>query len=171
MRKILKTIPFTSEKYKEMQLKVSELEKLREEVMGRLVVARGMGDLSENGAYKYAKFELGNIGRQLRRFKDLLAKGFPAPKNTGPKGLIDFGTEVTVEKCDDGGKCDDDGKQTVVKKQKTFMIVSEHESDPSKNKLAYSSPMGRAVMRKKVGDKVSVETPGGMTEWLVIEVK
>jgi len=160
MKKTLKTIPFTPQKYKEMQLKVAELEKLREEVMARLIVARGMGDLSENGAYKYAKFELGNIGRQLKRFKRLLEKGFPAPKNTGPKGLADFGSEVTIEKTG----------TTTIKKQKTFMIVSEHESDPSKGKLAYSSPMGKAVMRKKVGDKVNVETPNGVNEWIIIEV-
>lgn len=159
MRKVHKTIPFTPKKYKEMQQKVADLEALREEVMERLVIARGMGDLSENGAYKYAKFELGNIGRQLKRFKGLLEKGFPAPKNTGTKGLIDFGSEVTIEKCD------------LKKKKKTFMIVSKHESNPSKGKLAYSSPMGKAVMRKAVGDKVSVQTPTGNSQWQIIEVK
>jgi transcription elongation factor GreA len=171
MKKTSKTIPFTTEKYKEMQIKVAELEKLREEVMGRLVIARGMGDLSENGAYKYAKFELGNIGRQLKRFKGLLREGFPAPKNTGPKGTIDFGSEVSLEKCvvdqEPDSKMD---SQMVAPKIKTFMIVSEHESDPSEGKLAYSSPMGKAVMRKKVGDKVNVETPKGMSEWLIVGI-
>lgn len=170
MKKILKTIPFTPKKYKEMQIKVAELEGLREEVMERLIIARGMGDLSENGAYKYAKFELGNIGRQLKRFKRLLKDGFPAPKNTGPKGLIDFGSEVTIEKCGVGTSLKSSNKKTTPK-QKTFMIVSEHESDPSKEKLSYSSPMGKAVMRKKVGDKVNVKTPGGVTKWIVAEVR
>lgn len=164
MRKILKTIPFTPKKYKEMQKKVEDLEKLRKEVMERLIIARGMGDLSENGAYKYAKFEFGNIGRQLKRYLSLLASGFPAPSNTGPKDLIEFGTQVGLEKLDGEKK---DNKKIV----KNFMIVSEHESDPSIGKIAYSSPMGKSVMRKKLGDKVYVDTPNGKSEWLVIEVR
>lgn len=158
MQKIQKTIPFTSAKYKEMQQKVVELTQLREEVMKRLITAREMGDLSENGAYQYAKFELGDIGRQLRRFKSLLAKGFQAPKNVGLKGVIDFGSTVTVEKINQS------------KKQLTFMIVSEHESDPSKGTLAYSSPMGKALLRKKVGDSVTVKTPVGETEYVIINI-
>jgi transcription elongation factor GreA len=157
--KILKTIPFTTAKYKEMQNKVTELEAEREVVMARLVVARGMGDLSENGAYKYAKFELGNIGRQLKRFKNLLAKGFPAPKNTGGKGLIDFGSTVTVQKINQS------------KKERTFSIVSKHESDPSKGSLAFSSPMGKALMRKMVGDIVIVETPSGNHKYKIISIQ
>lgn len=156
--KILKTIPFTTAKYKEMQKKVAELEAEREVVMERLVTARGMGDLSENGAYKYAKFELGNIGRQLKRFKNLLAIGFPAPKNTGGKGLIDFGSKVTVQKLDQS------------KKERTFVIVSKHESDPSKGMLAFSSPMGKELMRKKVGDKISVKTPVGISKFVIIKI-
>jgi len=165
MKKLLKTIPFTPKKYKEMQEKVIELKKLREEVMQRLITARGMGDLSENGAYKYAKFELGNVGRQLKRFKNLLREGFPAPKNTGLKGLIDFSSEVIVEKCNVSSN-----DTNLTKKRKTFIIVSEHESDPSIGKIAYSSPIGKALMRKKAGDTVSVETPVGINKWLIIKV-
>lgn len=158
MKKTLKTIPFTTQKYKQMQQKVTELELEREVVMKRLIEAREMGDLSENGAYQYAKFELGNIGRQLRRFKNLLLKGFPAPKNTGPVGLIDFGSEVVVEKQDSS------------KKQQKFSIVSEHESDPSAGKISYSSPIGKVLMRKKVGDTVTVKTPVGEVRYVIINI-
>ena len=127
--------------------------------MERLVTAREMGDLSENGAYKYAKFELGDIGRQLKRFKGLLAEGFPAPKHTGPNGSADFGSIVTIEKCD------------ASKKQLTFTIVSKHESDPVQKKLAYSSPMGKAVMRRNVGDSLTVTTPNGKVAYTLIEIK
>lgn len=153
-----KHVPFTPEKYQEMKNKVLKLENLRKEVMVRLVTAREMGDLSENGAYKYAKFELGDIGRQLRRFKHLLSIGFPAPKNQGTSDKVDFGSTVTVEKCD----------QT--KQKRTFFIVSEHESEPSAQKIAYSSPMGKAVMRKKVGDTITVTTPSGEVQYKVISI-
>lgn len=172
MQKIQKTIPFTKAKYTEMQQKVVELTELREEVMKRLITAREMGDLSENGAYQYAKFELGDIGRQLRRFKSLLAKGFQVPKNYGLSGVIDFGSEVTIEKVKSStkGGAQNDGAQVTAKKQLKFMIVSEHESDPSKGTLAYSSPMGKALLRKKVGDSVIVKTPVGETEYIIIAV-
>lgn len=141
-----------------MQEKVAQLEAEREVVMERLVEARAMGDLSENGAYKYAKFELGNIGRQLKRFKGLLASGFPAPKNTGPKGKIDFGSVVTVQ------------KQDMSKKEKTFTIVSQHESDPSQAMISYESPLGKALMRKQVGETVRVTTPVGESEFIIINI-
>lgn len=156
--KVQKTIPFTSQKYKEMQQKVAHLEEEREAVMQRLIEARAMGDLSENGAYKYAKFELGNVSRQLKKYKSLLALGFPAPKNTGPKGVVDFGSEVEIRK---------DVPGAVSKK---FTIVSEHESDPSQGKLAYSSPMGKQLMRKKAGDHIVVETPTGTQRYSIISV-
>jgi len=158
MPKVLKTIPFTTEKYNEMQKQVAELEDQREQAMQRLIEARAMGDLSENGAYKYAKFELGDINRQLKRFKNLLAKGFPAPKHTGVKGAIDFGSKVVIEKLDGS------------KKRSEFTIVSKHESDPSKGTLAYSSPMGKELMRKKVGDKITVKTPVGEVRYSIINI-
>lgn len=141
-----------------MQAKVLELEQERELVMKRLIEARAMGDLSENGAYRYAKFELGNLNRQLKRYKQLLIKGFPAPKNVGLKGIIDFGSVVTIKKLDSSNK------------QMTFTIVSKHESDPSKGKLSYSSPMGKELIRKKVGDTITVVTQAGKSRFAILSV-
>jgi len=157
MKKIPKTIPFTKEKYQEMKDKVIVFEQQQEEVMGRLIVARGMGDLSENGAYKYAKFELGNIKRQLRKLRGLLEKGFVVVSNTLSKEVVEFGSKVVIE--------NHDGKQ------RTFLMVSKHESDPSSGKLAYSSPMGSVLMRKKVDDLVTVTTPTKTTTWKIISIR
>jgi transcription elongation factor GreA len=154
-----KTIPFTPQKYQEMQDKVVELEQLREEVMKRLITARAMGDLSENGAYKYAKFELGNVKRQLRRFKRLVLYGYAAETKNGAAGVITFGSQVTLENSDES------------KKQLNFMLVSKHESDPAQNKLSSASPIGSAVMHKKAGQSVVVETPKGETEYLIVRVE
>jgi transcription elongation factor GreA len=64
----LPVLQFSQEKYDEMRAEVRRLLAYREEVIPRLKAAREMGDLSENGAYKYAKFELGDIRRKLREF-------------------------------------------------------------------------------------------------------
>ncbi len=160
MSQQIKPIPFTPQKYQEMQDKVTQLEKLKEEVMQRLVTARAMGDLSENGAYKYAKFEIGNVKRQLRRFNYLLANGYPTTQtNKNPNHGISFGDTITIERLDD------------TKKQLTFMIVSQHESDPTENKLSFDSPIGKAVMDKKIGDEVKVKTPSGDIFYLILKVE
>lgn len=157
MAKSQKKIPFTSEKYKQMQEKIAKLEAEHEQVMQRLITAREMGDLSENGAYKYAKFELGNIKRQLRRLQGLVSSGFPVPKQLNSSGVIDFGSTAVIQ-----------NKDTL--KTSSVMIVSKHESDPSDGKIAYSSPLGKALMRKKAGDAIEFETPKGMQAFKILKV-
>lgn len=153
-----KTIPFTKEKYAEMQDKVAQLQSLRKEVMERLIVAREMGDLSENGAYKYAKFELGDIGRQLKKYEGLLAAGFPQERSSSSRGTVDFGSVVTVQRVDNP-------EQT-----QTFTIVSKFESKPTEGLIAFSSPMGKAALKKKQGDTIVVVTPRGEVAYLIKQI-
>lgn len=153
-----KTIPFTPQKYAEMQAKFKALKTEQEEVKKRLKTAREMGDLSENGAYKYAKFELVSIGRQLRDLRKLLSEGYPTEKtNTG--GIVEFGKTITLQKEGD------------TKNLKTYMLVSEHESNPLEGKLALSSPIGKALVNKKIGDQVTVSTPRGEQQFIIIDVQ
>lgn len=147
-------IPFTKQAYEKMQADFDRLTAERVEVVKRLQTAREMGDLSENGAYKYAKFELGSIGRQLRDLNYKLRYGVVT--ETKKSEEIVFGSRVVL----------DDGKR-----QLKFMLVSEHESDPMKQKLSMNSPLGRAVMGKKVGDKVIVAAPAGQIIYTIVEVE
>lgn len=137
-------IPFTPEAFKKMQERLDFLVALRVEVIERLRVAREMGDLSENGAYRYAKFELGNIGREMRRLQYLLSNGKVATVTTG--GSIGFGSQVTLSH---------GGESTV------YTLVSEHESDPKIGKLSMKSPLGAELLGKKRGDTIVVQTPTG----------
>jgi transcription elongation factor GreA len=147
-------IPFTRAAFEKMIRRRKELYDLREEVLVRLKAAREMGDLSENGAYRYAKFELGNIGRELRQLNFLIRDGEIRERTTD--GTIDFGATITLS----GPR----GKLT-------FMLVSEHESDPAQQKLSLASPIGAAFLGKKIGDRVKVETPGGTVEYLIEKVE
>ena len=155
-----KTIPFTEEKYRQMQEKVAELESLRKEVMERLVTAREMGDLSENGAYKYAKFELGNIGRQLRQLNRLLLEGYPESKQQSAETIIGFGSIVTLQK----------ESTTSQSKPLTITLVSKHESNIVEGKMSDTSPIGKAVKGKSVGDRVSVTTPREVVDYTILDV-
>jgi len=150
----LAKIPFTREAFNLMLQRRSALIQKRVAVMGRLKEAREQGDLSENGAYKYAKFELGDIGRELRKIKYLLANGRVQAPNISVE-TADFGHTITIE--------DDQG-------QMSFMLVSEHESDPAENKLSAASPLGSAVNGRRVGEVLTVVTPSGTKKYRIVNI-
>ncbi|MBI3443717.1 transcription elongation factor GreA [Candidatus Woesebacteria bacterium] len=149
-----KKILFTKEGYQKIKKKFQNLTEMRKEAVNRLQTAREMGDLSENGAYKAARFELSSIDRELRRLTFQLRFGQVCePTNNG---RVDFGCRVTL----------DDGK-----KRLTFSLVGGFESDPLQQKISINSPIGRAIMGKRMGDKVKVTAPVGQTTYTVVEIK
>lgn len=152
---IPKTIPFTAEAYAKNEAEFKRLTNLRVEVMERLKTAREMGDLSENGAYTAAKFELGNIGRQLRYLRQMLLQGYVA-KTSSTTDVVDFGRTITLK---DGNK------------EFRFLLVSEFESNLVEQKLSLKSPIGQAVMGKKVGDVVKVTTPTGQVTYTILKIE
>lgn len=150
----IKTISFTDEGYEKLQKDLERLKKEREEVVIRLRTAREMGDLSENGAYKAARFELGSTDRQIRRLQYLLQSGSVVPKSTS--GNIGFGNKVTVQ-----------SENGIL----TFTLVDKYESDPQKHMLSFQSPIGKAVLGKKEGDSIQVSTPKGVLSYKIIKVE
>lgn len=148
------TIPFTHDAFQKLQDDYHDYQKEKKEIMERLKTAREMGDLSENGAYKYAKFELGRVSRQLRELKHLLDNGYVTTKTTSDK--VDFGSTVTVQ---------------LDSKEMSFLIVSQHESDLTQNKLSMDSPLGSALMGKSVGDTMTVNAPAGEMRYKIVAIK
>lgn len=151
--KNLPTIAYTQEGYDKLKAEFDELTTRRPRVLVELQRAREMGDLSENGAYKAARFELSDLDRRLRRVTYLLrvAKVTESKKT----GVVDFGSTVTI-------------KNDVT--ELTFMVVGEHEADPKQKKLSTKSPFGKAVMGKAVGDTVVVEAPAGQQKFQIKNV-
>ncbi len=150
----IKTISFTKEGYDKLVNDLEKLKKEREEVVIRLRTAREMGDLSENGAYKAARFELSSTDRQIRRINYLLQSGEVVEKNTS--GKIGFGSKVTIQS----------SKATL-----SFILVDKFESDPQKHMLSFQSPIGKAVLGKKEGDRIKVTTPNGVVEYNIVKVE
>lgn len=138
----------------EAQAEHDRLSKGREEILVRLQTAREMGDLSENGAYKYAKLELRDTDRRLRHLAKLLRYGV-AVASQG-KGVADFGSRLTVSSRN---------------KEMVFQLVSGYESDPAQQKLSVYSPIGKALLGKKVGDTVEVLVPAGNVSYTVLKVE
>lgn len=147
-------IPFTQEGYQKVVTEIEQLEEQRKEVLIRLQAAREMGDLSENGAYKAARWELGGIDRRLRELNRLKLLGRVVEPQTN--GVVEFGGQVKVK--------NEAGEEI------SFTLVNKYESDPTARKLSIDSPIGSALMGKKVGDKVLVNTPSGAQEFQVLEI-
>jgi transcription elongation factor GreA len=148
------TIPFTKEGLAKLEEEFKALTDGRQEILIRLQTAREMGDLSENGAYTAARFELGATDRRLRQLRYLLRFGKVYEAKTS--GTIGFGNSVTLAY---------DGKQL------TYTLVGKFESDPAKHKLSVDSPLGKAIVGKRVGEKAVVSAPAGTRTYSVVSVK
>lgn len=154
MVKIPSKIKFTEEGYTKVQNEFERLTQKRKEAVTSLQRAREMGDLSENGAYKAARFQLSDIDRQLRWFKYQIRFGEVTESNKTDR--VGFGNIVTL--------VNNDG--TI-----TFMLVDGFESNPKEHKLSLHSPIGRAVEGKEVGEKIVVIAPAGIIEYTITKLE
>ncbi len=139
---------------------IGELRHLAERERPRLVdevhQAALQGDRSENAEYIYGKKRLREIDKRLGFLKRRLdaAKVIDPARQSGERVL--FGARIELE--DDGGSV------------KTWQIVGEDESDPGSQKISWKSPVGRAVMRRVAGDSVTIHTPNGPRDMVILSV-
>lgn len=150
----MKVILFTQEGYDNLKTEQQQLTEKRKETVEHLKKAREMGDLSENGYYKAAKFELGQIDRRIRKVTELIRYGKVA--QTNQKDIVAVGSIVTIT----------DGNET-----RKWAIVGGYESNPAENKLSNVSPIGKALLGKKVGGVVIINTPGGKSTYTITEIE
>lgn len=129
----------------------------RPKVVNEVSAAAAMGDRSENAEYIYGKKRLREIDSRL----NFLSKRLEAVTVVEPASLkhkeVNFGATVTLEY--------EDGEI------KTWHIIGEDEVDVKRNRISYRSPVGRALMRRKAGDTVTIQRPAGPVEVTVMEVK
>lgn len=151
---MIKKILLTPEGLKEKEDEKTELKTQRVEAVRELVTARNMGDLSENGAYKAARFRLSGIDRRLRYIEGVLRRVVVIEKRTD--GRVGIGTEVLVN---DGAK------------DMLLTIVDGHESDFMRGKISLYSPIGKALMGRKVGEEIKIETPTGLVKYRILKLK
>jgi transcription elongation factor GreA len=144
---------FSKAGFDEVLKEQKELENQRVDAVENLAKARAMGDLSENGYYKSSRAKLSSIDSRLRRLRLMIKYTVVLkPRKTSK---ISFGSCVTVK---------------IKGKQKQFEIVGKEESNPMQSKISKNSPIGKALMGKKVGDKVEVFVPAGKVEYEVVKV-
>jgi transcription elongation factor GreA len=143
---------------KKLQTEIDALEReLNVELPKEIAVARSHGDLSENAEYKFAKERQGYVNAKIHQLK----------KRMGDLGMLNL-TNIPRDRSGYGSRV------VVVDVQRSieveYKLVSSEEADVEKGLISTTSPIGRALLNRKVGDEVHVATPAGKKEFEVVRL-
>lgn len=128
----------------------------RPKTVDEVATAAAHGDRSENAEYKYGKLRLRDIDRRIRFLEKRIDRIEVVDAAGRSDSAVFFG--ATVELVDDDGN------------RKRYQLVGEDESEPKEGRVSYVSPIGRALLKRKVGDLVLVNRPAGDIEFEIVSV-
>jgi transcription elongation factor GreA len=129
----------------------------RPKILLAIEEARAHGDISENAEYEAAKEEYQFLQKKLAELEEMMGQCEVAEIKKNPNGVVDFGGRVELRNLD-------------TDEEVTYTVVGPYESDLEKGKISMSSPLGRALLGKGVGDEVSFSAPGGERTYEIIRV-
>ncbi len=129
----------------------------REELAKRLRAAIQEGDLSENADYHKAKEDQGFLEGRIQELEYLLKNAIIVEEFNGPREEVAIGARVTVQEEDFP--------------EETYYLVGAKEADPRNGKISNESPIGSALMGKREGDTISVETPDGTLTLKILRIE
>ena len=129
----------------------------RPEVLEKLKVARDFGDLSENSEYDAAKKEQAFVETEIAQIEETLRKARIISADEVKNDEVSVGNTVVVFDMD-------------FEEEDTYKIVGVIESDPNKNFVSNESPIGKALLGKKVGDIADIETPEGVIQMKILKI-
>lgn len=150
---VRKEYQLTAEGKKELEAEVEELKGQRGAVADKIATARDFGDLSENAEYSAAKEEQSQVESRIAEIELILQNASVITAKSTSKVAV--GNTVDLKT---------DGKNV------GYAIVGSVEADPLEGKISDESPIGQALLGKKVGDKVTIETPRGKMEYEVVRI-
>ena len=146
----------TREGFEKLQVELDDLRNnRRKEIAVRLQEAMEDGELIENAEYEDAKNEQAFVEGRIKDLELLLATARIIDEGENEQGLIQVGTTVTIQ---------EEGYDP-----ETYMIVGPAEADPILGRISNESPIGRALINRKIGETVKVEAPGGAFTVLIIK--
>ena len=149
---------YTKQGYQELvdELKYLKLTR-REEIKEQIAVARGFGDLSENAEYDEARNEQAKVEARIQELENLIENAEIIDESAMDQRTISLGSVVRLY--------DEDENEEL-----TYSIVGSNQADPLDMKISDESPIGRALMGKRAGDRVIVAVPAGELHFHVQEV-
>ncbi len=149
------TIILTTDGFDKLNIELNDLIKnKRPTAIERLKRAREMGDLSENSEYTAAKEDLSFTEGRIQEIEEIIKRA-EVVKNNNRNNIVDVGTKVKVLNNE---------------KEEIIEIVGELEADPINKKLSSKSPIGKALIGTKPGDKVNISIPAGTISYKVLEI-
>ncbi len=153
-----KKIYLTAEGYRDLKKELDELINVkRPENIQAIKEARALGDLSENADYDAAKNDQAEIEGRIKRIEKMLENVEIIEKVNSD--VVSLGSTVSIKYCDDEDETDE------------YEIVGSQEADPFVSKISNESPIAKAIMNKKVGDVVEVESPNGVYKIEITAIK
>lgn len=152
-------VPITPQGYENLKKELKRLKSVeRPEVIEQIEHARSLGDLSENAEYETAKDRQGMIEAKINELENKIARAEVIDPEHLPKDRVVFGLQVTIENLDTGDSF-------------SYRLVGPDESDPDTGLISITSPMGKALVGKQQGDEVQVQTPGGVREFVILDIE
>lgn len=148
-----KMYQITEEGKKELELELDELKSRRGAIADKIAEARDFGDLSENAEYDSAREEQGLVESRVAEIEDILLNAEIIKSRKGSK--VTLGSKVDV---------------TSAGKTMTYAVVGPVEADPTQGKISNESPIGVALLGKKVGETATITTPKGEISYEIISI-
>jgi transcription elongation factor GreA len=149
-----KIYQITDDGKKELEAELTELKSRRGAIADKIAEARDYGDLSENAEYDAAREEQGLVESRIAEIEDILLNAELIKAGKGSK--VTLGSKVELKM----------GKKTV-----TYSVVGPVEADPLEGKISNESPIGEALMGKKVNETVTITTPKGEITYEIVSIK
>ena len=150
-------VPMLAEGYEKLSAQLAALKAERPQIVDAIEEARAHGDLSENAEYHAAKERQGQVEASIGDLEDRLARAQIIDPATLSGDRIVFGATVTL--------ADEDDKPV------KYQIVGQAEADAKVGKISYNSPLGRALIGRKVDDEIEVTVPAGDKYYLVTKIE
>lgn len=148
-----KQYQITPEGRKELEAELEELKAGRAEIAEKIAAARDLGDLSENADYDAARDEQGQAETRIVEIEEILLNAEIIKAKNSSK--VDVGSKVELKT---------NGKSV------SYQLVGPVEADPLDGKISNESPIGQALLGKKVGDVAVISTPKGKTEYTIEKI-
>ncbi len=145
----------TKEGLEKLKVELHELiDVKRPEIANRIKAAREMGDISENSEYDSARQEQSYIEGRIGELEEIIKNAQISATSTAD--AVGIGCKVTVHI---------DGDEEM------FHIVGAPEANPMERKISHESPLGSALVGKKIGDKIEVEVPVGKLTYTILKIE
>ena len=155
-----KQYKFTEEGFKKLQDELDHLKNVaRTEIAEKIKEARSFGDLSENSEYDEAKCEQAKLEAEINDIETMLSRATIIDEETANSEVVHLGSVVTIKNTAKGSA------------EQVFTITGFAQANPREGKISDESPVGKALLGHKVGDKVTVEAPRGVMTYKIVKLE